>query len=83
MLRLAGFLGRNRGVNGPGVGLQRAQHVGNVLERVHHRGAVLRGGLRDGFLGGLLFVKERAGIEHGLRRVASDGPEQRARREQA
>ena len=69
---LRGSLGGARRLHGSGVGLQRAQRVRDVLKGLHHRVAILRLGLIEGRLRGLLLVVEGHPVEGRLRDIASE-----------
>ena len=57
-LRGGRALGDGRGFQRVGVGLQRAQRVGDVLERLDDRAAILRRGLVESGDGGALLVQQ-------------------------
>ena len=79
---LGGALEVARRAQRVGIVLQRAQRVGDVLHGADHRAAI---GPRRGLIGiarALELMQQRAGVEHRLRGVAGQLPEQVLRREQ-
>ena len=77
-----GVLGGDGGFQGIGVGLQRAQRIGDVLEGGDDGAAILRRRLVEGGARRALAVQQGAAVEDRLRQAAGDAPEVGARREQ-